>query len=61
MSDVSAVTGGAATSGGGTALLSGEAMGRFDENGVYIPRAITEDDLRGSSLEDAMVGTIVEF
>jgi small subunit ribosomal protein S1 len=61
MSDVSAVTGGAATSGGGTALLSGEAMGRFDENGVYIPRAITEDDLAGSSLEDAMVGTIVEF
>jgi small subunit ribosomal protein S1 len=36
-------------------------MGRFDENGVYIPRAITEDDLAGSSLEDAMVGTIVEF
>jgi small subunit ribosomal protein S1 len=61
MSDVSAVTGGATTSGGGTALLSGEAMGHFDENGVYIPRAITEDDLSGSSLEDAMVGTIVEF
>ncbi|HXA30657.1 MAG TPA: 30S ribosomal protein S1 [Acidimicrobiales bacterium] len=61
MSDVSAVSGGTTTSGGGTALLSGEAMGRFDENGVYIPRAITEDDLAGSSLEDAMVGTIVEF
>ena len=33
----------------------------FDENGVYIPRSITEDDLAGSSLEDAMAGTIVEF
>jgi small subunit ribosomal protein S1 len=61
MSDESAVTGGTPATGTGTALLSGEAMGRFDENGVYIPRAITEDDLAGSSLEDAMVGTIVEF
>ena len=45
----------------GTDLLSPEAMGHFDENGVYIPRAITEDDLGGGSLEDAMAGTIVEF
>jgi small subunit ribosomal protein S1 len=36
-------------------------MGHFDEDGVYIPRSITEDDLGGASLEDAMAGTIVEF
>ena len=45
----------------GTVLLSPEAMGHFDENGVYVPRSITEDDLGGGSLEDAMAGTIVEF
>jgi small subunit ribosomal protein S1 len=45
----------------GTALLSPEAMGSFDENGVYTPRSVTEDDLGGASLEDAMAGTIVEF
>src|SRR5450631_876076 len=45
----------------GTALLSPEAMGTFDENGVYISRSVTEDDLGGASLEDAMAGTIVEF
>src|ERR1017187_3019929 len=54
MSDVLAVP-------GGPALLSSESMGHFDENGVYIPRSITEDDLGGASLEDAMAGTIVEF
>jgi small subunit ribosomal protein S1 len=36
-------------------------MGSFDENGVYLPRSVTEDDLGGASLEDAMAGTIVEF
>ena len=45
----------------GTALLSPEAMGTFDEQGIYIPRSVTEDDLGGASLEDAMAGTIVEF
>ena len=45
----------------GTALLSPEAMGTFDESGVYHPRSVTEDDLGGASLEDAMAGTIVEF
>ena len=45
----------------GTALLSPEAMGTFDENGEYHPRSVTEDDLGGASLEDAMAGTIVEF
>ena len=54
MSDVSAVP-------GGPALLSSESMGHFDEDGVYVPRSITEDDLGGASLEDAMAGTIVEF
>jgi small subunit ribosomal protein S1 len=41
--------------------LSDEAMGTFDEQGNYVPRAITEDDLSGASLEDLMAGTIVEF
>ncbi len=45
----------------GTTLLSPEAMGSFDENGVYQPRSVTEDDLGGASLEEAMAGTIVEF
>ncbi len=45
----------------GTALLSPEAMGSFDENGVYLPRSVTEDDLGEATLEDAMAGTIVEF
>ena len=61
MSDENAVPGGTTSAGGDTALLSPEAMGHFDESGVYIPRSITEDDLGGSSLEDAMAGTIVEF
>jgi len=43
------------------ALLSDEAMGSFDENGVYIPRQVTDDDLVGEPLEDIMAGTIVEF
>jgi small subunit ribosomal protein S1 len=44
-----------------TALLSDEPMGLFDENGVYIPRRIVEDDLADQALEDVMAGTIVEF
>ncbi len=44
-----------------TALLSDEAMGTFDEEGNYVPRAVVEDDLVGQSLEDVMAGTIVEF
>ncbi|HLW45450.1 MAG TPA: 30S ribosomal protein S1 [Acidimicrobiales bacterium] len=43
------------------ATLSEEAMGTFDEEGTYHPRAIIEDDLSGQSLEDLMAGTIVEF
>jgi small subunit ribosomal protein S1 len=44
-----------------TALLSSEAMGHFDPEGHYVPRQITEDDLNGGSLEDAMAGTLVDF
>ncbi|MDA8355252.1 MAG: 30S ribosomal protein S1 [Actinomycetota bacterium] len=36
-------------------------MGTFDENGIYIPRRITEDDLAGQPLEELMGDTIVEF
>ncbi len=46
---------------GAVALLSNAPMGTFDENGKYIPRSITEDDLDGLSLEDAIDATIVEF
>jgi small subunit ribosomal protein S1 len=46
---------------GATALLSGAPMGSFDETGAYVPRDIVEDDLGGSSLEDAIDATIVEF
>jgi small subunit ribosomal protein S1 len=42
-------------------LLSPEDMGTFDDEGNYIPRPVTEDDLVGESLEDVMAGTIVEF
>src|SRR5580704_9409674 len=45
----------------GTALLSPEAMGSFDENGVYQPRSVTEDDLDDASLEEVLAGTIIEF
>jgi len=46
---------------GAIALMSDAPMGTFDESGNYIPRAITEDDLGGTSLEDAIDATIVEF
>ncbi len=36
-------------------------MGTFDAEGNYLPRAVTEDDLTGSSLDDAIASTIVEF
>jgi small subunit ribosomal protein S1 len=36
-------------------------MGTFDEQGEYTPRQIVADDLGGTSLEDAIAGTIVEF
>ena len=46
---------------GAIALLSDAPMGTFDESGTYVPRAIVEDDLGGTSLEDAIDATIVEF
>ena len=46
---------------GAVALLSNAPMGTFDESGNYIPRSITENDLGGTSLEDAIDATIVEF
>src|SRR6202163_854042 len=46
---------------GAIALLSNAPMGSFDESGVYVPRAIVEDDLGGASLEEAIDATIVEF
>ena len=33
----------------------------FDDADEYVPKQITEDDLGGMSLEDAIAGTIVEF
>src|SRR3954453_16453839 len=36
-------------------------MGTFDEAGEYTPRQVTDNDLGGVSLEDAIAGTIVEF
>jgi small subunit ribosomal protein S1 len=36
-------------------------MGTFDETGAYTPRQVVSDDLGGTSFEDAIAGTIVEF
>ena len=46
---------GAANEGGST------EMGTFDETGAYTPRQVVSDDLGGTSFEDAIAGTIVEF
>ncbi|MDE3087040.1 MAG: 30S ribosomal protein S1 [Acidobacteriota bacterium] len=43
------------------ALLAQTPHGTFDENGNYLPPPIVEDDLNGSSLEEAIASTIVEF
>jgi len=52
---------GVAASTGNIALLSEMPMGTFDAEGNYLPREVTEDDLSGSSLDDAIASTIVEF
>jgi small subunit ribosomal protein S1 len=39
----------------------GGPMGTFDDAGGYTPRQVVVDDLGGTSLEDAIAGTIVEF
>jgi len=36
-------------------------MGTFDESGAYTPRQVVSDDLDGTSFEDAIAETIVEF
>ncbi|MCL2394090.1 MAG: 30S ribosomal protein S1 [Acidimicrobiaceae bacterium] len=36
-------------------------MGTFDETGEYTPRQVTSNDLEGTSFEDAIAKTIVEF
>src|SRR4051812_29089408 len=40
---------------------SSSGMGTFDDAGEYTPRQVTDNDLGGMSLEDAIAGTIVEF
>ena len=45
----------------GTSLLSTQQMGTFDENGSYIPRVITEDDLVGTDLTALVGDSVLEF
>src|SRR6202453_3123140 len=45
----------------GTSLLSTQQMGTFDENGTYIPRVITEDDLVGTDLTALVGDSVLEF
>ncbi len=42
-------------------LLSTVAMGTFSEDGTYVPRTITEDDLSEPELEEAVAQTILQF
>src|SRR5579864_6970895 len=49
------------TTTGNTPAEAGSEMGSFDESGEYHPRQVVVDDLGGTSLEDAIAGTIVEF
>jgi small subunit ribosomal protein S1 len=44
-----------------TSLLSPAPMGTFDEDGVYVPRVITEDNLVGTDLTDIIGDTVLEF
>jgi small subunit ribosomal protein S1 len=50
-----------ATTTGAVAVLPDLPMGTFDAEGNYVPRLVTEDDLTGPSLDDAIASTIVEF
>jgi small subunit ribosomal protein S1 len=45
----------------GTSLLSTQQMGTFDENGNYIPRVITEDNLVGTDLTALVGDSVLEF
>jgi small subunit ribosomal protein S1 len=44
-----------------TERVGDSEMGTFDESGAYTPRQVVSDDLGGTSFEDAIAGTIVEF
>jgi small subunit ribosomal protein S1 len=44
-----------------TGVLSSESMGTFDEEGHYVPRVITEDNLVGVDLNDVVGNTVLEF
>ena len=44
-----------------TSLLSSEPMGTFNEDGTYVPRPVTFDDLSEGDLEAAVAGTILQF
>jgi small subunit ribosomal protein S1 len=41
--------------------MTAPEMGTFDDEGEYHPRQVVVDDLGGTSLADAIAGTIVEF
>jgi len=45
----------------GTSLLSAQQMGTFDEDGNYIPRVITEDDMVGTDLATLVGDSVLEF
>ena len=44
-----------------TAAVPPQEMGTFDDEGVYTPRQVVEDDLGTLSFDDAIAQTIVEF
>ncbi len=45
----------------GLSLLSTQQMGTFDEDGKYIPRVITEDNLIGTDLTALVGDSVLEF
>jgi len=42
-------------------LLSAQQMGSFDEEGNYVPRIVTEDDMVGTDLSMIVGDTVLEF
>ena len=44
-----------------TTLLSGQPMGTFDEQGNYVPRVVTLDDMEGTDLSTVVGNTVLEF
>jgi hypothetical protein len=45
----------------GTSLLSPIQMGTFDEDGTYVPRIITEDDMVDVDLATLVGDSVLEF